>query len=65
MMNTDVQWQDYEELVKEIYEALGKAQRFRQTLRRARLQRCRWQARFCCYCLGEIETCTVSPEWTA
>ena len=24
-----------------------------------------WQARFCCYCLGEIETCTVSPEWTA
>ena len=26
---------------------------------------CDWQARFCCYCLGEIETCTVSPEWTA
>ena len=25
MMNADIQWQDYEELVKEIYEALGKA----------------------------------------
>ena len=25
MMNTDIEWQNYEELVKEIYEALGKA----------------------------------------